>query len=137
MFLRKSASILALLVFSGCSHNWTPAPGTDAADFEPAKARCSMIARHGGGSFMAVGSQAYVANAQIGYGIGSAVQRHRDFDDCMVMSGWRVSDEDAARSSADPGMGNLDRSCKAGDLPACRMAASIRGTRGEPPLRTY
>jgi hypothetical protein len=81
---------IALLI-CGCAHaTWVPAnPSVNAADFEPTKARCDYIARHGSQSgFYAQGNANFVAGAAIGHGIGTAVTAAQDFDDCMIMSGW-------------------------------------------------
>jgi hypothetical protein len=66
-----------------------------AADFEPAKARCSLVARHSGSDFIAYGSQSYVAGAALGHALGEAVRAQQDFDDCMSASGWRKVDAQA------------------------------------------
>jgi hypothetical protein len=58
-----------------------------AADFEPAKARCSLLARHSGGDFAATGSESYVAGAALGHAIGESVRTQQDFNDCMLASG--------------------------------------------------
>jgi hypothetical protein len=82
-----------LAILGGCAaHTWAPGPGMSAVDFEPAKARCSLMARHGGGTFIAVGSPSYVAGAQLGNAIGEAARTQQDFNECMIASGWRIAD---------------------------------------------
>jgi hypothetical protein len=90
------------LGLGGCAHTWAPGPGTDIADFEPAKARCSLFARHSGDDFIAMGSQSYVAGASLGYALSESVRAQRDFDDCMVASGWRVADGATAAAQTPP-----------------------------------
>jgi hypothetical protein len=102
----KLAIATAILLAAGVSlgacavHNWEPGPGVDAADFDAARARCSIFARHSGGGFVAIGSENYVAGATLGHAIGETVRTQRDFNDCMLASGWRIAD---ARSAATPG----------------------------------
>jgi hypothetical protein len=98
--LRPTLALAALTLLGACAgHTWAPGPGMSASDFAPAKARCDYIARHGGTGFVAVGSQQYVNNAALGYAVGEAVRTQRDFDDCMLMSGWRIADGAGAASS--------------------------------------
>jgi hypothetical protein len=94
--------LLALaLVLSGCaSHLWAPGPGQSLADFEPAKARCSLLARHGGSGFVAFGSQSYVAGATLGHAIGESIRANQDFNDCMVATGWRIADGQTAATQS-------------------------------------
>ena len=76
------------LALGACAHTaWAPGPYVNVADFEPAKARCSLFARHSAPGFAAYGPPKYVAGAAIGYAIGNAVRQNEDFDDCMVASG--------------------------------------------------
>jgi hypothetical protein len=85
------------LLVSGCaSHTWAPGPGMSAADFGPAKARCSLMARHGGGDFSAYGTPSFVAGAAVGNAIGESVRAQQDFNDCMEASGWRIADGQTA-----------------------------------------
>lgn len=83
---------LAVLVLNiaGCAHavQWAPGPGITIAEFEPTKARCSLMARHGGSDFVAYGSQSYVAGASLGHAIGESARMQAEFSDCMVASGW-------------------------------------------------
>lgn len=84
---------LSVLLLAGCAtHTWAPGPGLSTADFEPAKARCSLLARHGGSDFVAYGSQSYVAGAAVGHALGEAVRTQQDFNDCMLASGWQIAD---------------------------------------------
>jgi hypothetical protein len=91
-FVLAGAAVAFLgLLIGGCAHaSWVPAnPSVDSASFEPTKARCDYIARHGSQSgFYAAGNPNFVAGAAIGHGIGTAVTAAQDFDDCMIMSGW-------------------------------------------------
>jgi hypothetical protein len=92
--LLVASALLAIpLALGGCAppHTWAPGPGTDLADFEPAKARCSIFARHSGSDFFAFGSPSYVAGATLGHATGETVRAQQDFDDCMVASGWRIA----------------------------------------------
>jgi hypothetical protein len=72
-----------------------------AADFEPARARCSLFARHGGSGFVAVGSENYVAGAALGHAIGESIRAQRDFNDCMSASGW-IADGQALSAPIQP-----------------------------------
>jgi hypothetical protein len=67
-----------------------------AADVEPAKARCSLVARHGGSGFAAYGSPSFVLGAAIGDAIGEGIRAQQDFNDCMEASGWRIADGQTA-----------------------------------------
>ena len=101
--MRGLILVIAGLLMSGCAaHTWAPGPGMSAADFEPTKARCSLMARNGGSDFFAVGSQSYVAGAAVGHAIGESVRANQNFNDCMVASGWRIFDDkaQAAQTSA-------------------------------------
>lgn len=91
----RSPAILAVLALSlgGCAvHNWAPGPGLTAADFQPAAARCRLMARHSGSDFSASGSPKFVAGAAVGYVIGDAVRSQADFNDCMLADGWQIAD---------------------------------------------
>jgi len=92
--LFRRVRLLCLLALAGCAAHttWAPGPGLTVADFEPAKARCSLMARHGGGDFAAYGSPSFVAGASLGNAIGQAARARQDFDDCMTASGWRRVD---------------------------------------------
>lgn len=95
----KSGTLPAIFIaicvsLSGCAtHTWAPGPGMSAVDFEPAKARCSLLARHGGSGFVAYGSQSYVAGAAVGHALGETVRTQQDFNDCMLASGWQIADD--------------------------------------------
>ena len=87
-------SVLVLVVGSlgGCaSHTWSPGPGLTLADFEPAKAECSLMARNSGSSFVAYGNANYVAGASLGHAIGESVRAQANFNDCMSAKGWRMA----------------------------------------------
>jgi hypothetical protein len=101
--MRAAALLMLVLSLGGCAaHTWAPGPGMSAADFEPAKARCSLLARHSGGDFAAFGSESYVAGAALGHAIGESAQAQRDFNDCMLAAGWRIADQPAAAAAAAP-----------------------------------
>jgi hypothetical protein len=91
----SSGAVAALVIgLSGCAtHNWAPGPGMSASDFEPAKARCSLMARHSGGGFAAAGNANFVAGAALGNAIGESVRTQQDFNDCMSAGGWRIADQ--------------------------------------------
>ena len=89
-FLAAFAVVLGL---GGCTHTWVPGPetGLSPSQLEPAKARCSLMARHGGSSFGASGDVRFVAAATVGYALGDMIRSHEDFDDCMVAGGWQIA----------------------------------------------
>jgi hypothetical protein len=62
-------------------------------------AQCDYIARHGGGTFAAWGSPAYVSGAMTGAAISNAVRVRADFRDCMEAKGWRLQTVRATKSS--------------------------------------
>ncbi len=97
-----SAALAAASILTGCvaSHEWAPGPGMAAADFEQAKARCSLEARHSGGGFAAVGSPAFVGAAALGATIGSSNRTQQDFNDCMLATGWRTAEQPAVAPEA-------------------------------------
>ena len=86
------ASICTLLA-ACASHTWVPGPQVAISDFDQQKAQCSMMARHGGTGFFAAGNPNFVAGAALGHGIGNAVRGQQDFNDCMLMSGWKIADK--------------------------------------------
>jgi hypothetical protein len=88
---------LSIVLLAGCASPtlWAPGQGVAASDFEPTKARCSMMARHGGGGFAAYGSQSYVAGAALGNAIGESMRAQADFSDCMKASGWLPVSQEA------------------------------------------
>ena len=75
------------------NNKWVAAPGTNVAEFEPTRAKCDYIARHGGEGFVAAGNANFVAGAAVGHGISNAVRAQQDFNDCMIVNGWRVAPE--------------------------------------------
>jgi hypothetical protein len=77
---------------AGCAHTWAPGPNVTDADYIPTRAKCSMMARHGGNGVSAMGSRAFVAGAIIGNAIGNAFIAKADFDDCMQASGFLIAD---------------------------------------------
>jgi hypothetical protein len=94
MNLAARLFLLLPLVASGCaSHTWAPGPGIAGANFDVAKAQCSLMARHGGSGVVAVGSTAFVAGAVIGSAIGDSIRAQNDFNDCMLAGGWKIVDE--------------------------------------------
>jgi hypothetical protein len=90
IFLVPFAIVLSL---GGCAHTWAPGPetGLSLSQLEPAKARCSLMARHSGSSFEAYGNVRFVAAATLGNAIGDTIRSHEDFDDCMVAGGWQIA----------------------------------------------
>lgn len=87
-------SVALLLLLSGCvTHTWAPGPGMSLSDSEPAKARCSLIARHGGSDFVAYGNRSYVAGAALGHAIGESVYLQQDFNDCLQVGSWQIADQ--------------------------------------------
>src|ERR1019366_2275803 len=76
--VRRLIFSLFCLSVGGCaSHTWTPGPGVSMADFEPTKARCSLMASNSGGGFAAYGSQNFVAGAALGNAVGESVRANR------------------------------------------------------------
>jgi hypothetical protein len=75
---------------------YAPGPGVNAATFEQTKAQCSLMARHGGGSFVAYGNANYVAGAALGNAVGEAIRTQADFSDCMKVNGWMPVTQEAA-----------------------------------------
>jgi hypothetical protein len=98
---RVATAFALALASSACvpAHTWVPGPGA-TADFETTKGRCSLMARHSGSDFVAVGSESYVAGAAVGHAIGEANRTQADFNDCMSASGWRVADQQVAAAPA-------------------------------------
>jgi hypothetical protein len=88
--MRYTVLILLLLSLVACAapSQWAPGPGVALAEFEPTKARCSLMARHSGGSFSAYGSPNFVAGAALGNAIAESARAQADFSDCMKGSGW-------------------------------------------------
>lgn len=96
---------LGLTLLSGCvTHTFAPGPGLSANDFEPDSANCRLFARgaQSGFAFGAAGSPKFVGaamgGAAIGYAIGSAIERNRNYNDCMIGHGWQVADGTDASS---------------------------------------
>jgi hypothetical protein len=99
--IRAWGVVMLVLSLGACAaHTWAPGPGMSAADFEPAKARCSLLARHSGSDFAAFGSESYVAGAAVGHVIGESVRTQQDFNDCMLAGGWRIADQPATAAPA-------------------------------------
>lgn len=69
-----------------------------AADFEPARADCSMAARSSATGFAAYGSQGYVAGAALGNAVGNSIRAQATFNDCMSAKGWRIATPDTLAS---------------------------------------
>lgn len=97
---------LTLTLISGCVTNkqmgWVPLPGHDVATFEQSKARCSIMARHGGSGYVAAGSPTFVAGASIGHAIAESVRTQQDFKDCMTIEGFVLTELPAAPPAASP-----------------------------------
>jgi hypothetical protein len=105
---RAPVVMVLLLSLGGCvSHNWAPGPGMNAGDFGPARARCSLLARHSGSGFSAYGSASYVAGAALGHAIGESIRANQDFNDCMEATGWRIADQPPAAARQDPRVAQL------------------------------
>jgi hypothetical protein len=96
--MKWALAATTLLLGACANHTWAPGPGLNVADFEPAKARCSIMARNGGSGFAASGSVGFVAGAALGAAIGNAIKANQDFNDCMVAGGWQVADQTAAQA---------------------------------------
>lgn len=86
--VRRYAAALALLATAGCATQWAPPRGVDPSEFTQQSARCDLAARSGGGFMFAAGRPAFVAGSMLGYGIGQAIRVHRNYVDCMEISGW-------------------------------------------------
>jgi len=85
-------AILTMISISGCTqHTWSPGPGMNLADFEPAKAGCSLVARNGGSGLVVYGRPAFVAGAALGHAIGESIRAQANFNDCMSAQGWRIT----------------------------------------------
>jgi len=98
----KRAIFAVPLILAGCAtHTWAPGPGVSVADFDPTKARCSIMARNGGTGFAASGSASFVAGAALGNAIGNAIKANSDFNDCMVASGFQVADKTQGQQDRD------------------------------------
>jgi hypothetical protein len=81
------------IALARASHNWAPGPNvTPGLTFDQQKARCSLMARHGGTPFVAVGDPNFVAGAAVGHGISEGVRTQQDFNDCMLAAGWVIDD---------------------------------------------
>lgn len=88
----KAVSLIACILLTGCAqHTWAPGP-TAQGTFEQAKAQCSLMARHSGGSYYAQGTPAFVGGAMAGAAIGEAIRTQEDFNDCMSAGGWIATD---------------------------------------------
>ena len=98
--LAAVTAALAALALAGCAtHTWAPGPNAKGT-FDEAKARCSLMARHSGGSFAAAGDPNFVAGAAAGAAIGNAIRAQADFNDCMSASGWVVADDQVKGKNA-------------------------------------
>ena len=104
-----------------------------AADFEPAKAKCSLMARHSGGSFAAYGDANFVAGATVGNAIGETARTQRDFNDCMAASGWKIADQPSAATQANQPMAASQPAAErlnalAADLKSCTAIIRAKPT---------
>ena len=89
--IRLSVVIVIAIALTGCAKKiFMPAPGVSLDAFEPAKAECSIMARHGGTGLVAGGSVGFVAGAAVGNAVGNAIQANQDFNDCMTLHGFRM-----------------------------------------------
>ena len=94
------AAFLAAGFLAGCAtHTWAPGPNAKGT-FDEAKARCSLMARHSGGAFLAAGDPNFVAGATVGAAIGNAIRTQADFNDCISASGWVVADDQVKGKNA-------------------------------------
>jgi len=85
-------AILTMISISGCAqHTWSPGPGMNLTDFEPAKAGCSLVARNGGSGLVVYGRPTFVAGAALGHAIGESIRAQANFNDCMSAQGWRIT----------------------------------------------
>ena len=85
--LTLSLALVASL--AGCARYTWDKPGATSADFSRMKAQCSLFSRHASSSeFVAVGDPKFVGAAALGHGLGKAVSRQADFNDCMAANGW-------------------------------------------------
>jgi hypothetical protein len=125
----RSGIVGLVLMVGGCGHNWAPGPGRTLADIEPAKGRCSLMARHGRGEFSASGSAKFVAAAVLVQGIGEAVRTQQDLDDCMLASGFLIADGGAAGPNPVPPGAMTTGSAEQDGPPPDRVApALVAGT---------
>lgn len=78
------------MFLAGCAkYDWIPGPNAVNRDFGMQNAQCSLMARHGGGGFVAAGSPNFVAGAAVGAAVGNAVRTQQDYNDCMAATGWQ------------------------------------------------
>ncbi len=100
----KKWFIAPVLLLAACAPTqWTPGPGTNAADFGRASGQCKLVsmgAATGPGFVAASGSPAFVGTAVgvsiLASAIGSAVRQKQAFDACMEASGFVVAVAPAA-----------------------------------------
>jgi hypothetical protein len=115
-YLRFIILLLAGILFLvGCnSHSWKPSEGKNPALFDADKAVCSYIARHGGSGFAASGTQNFVAGAHLGHAIGESARTQADFNDCMIIKGWKIADAEKkiVESSMDNFKSQIAEFCK-------------------------
>lgn len=91
----RTALLVGMGIFlaSCASHQWAPGPNANPQmTFDQQKAQCSLMARHSGTGFAAMGNPNFVAGAAVGHGIGEAVRANQDLNDCMLASGWVFND---------------------------------------------
>lgn len=119
---RMAVLIFLLSVVSGCAqHTWAPGPGMSANNFEPTKAECSLVARHGGSELVAYGRPSFVAGATLGHAIGESIRAQADFNDCMSARGWRIVTPETIAASK--GKGEV---IKAANAAATKCLADVR-----------
>jgi hypothetical protein len=91
--LKKVSAILFACAVGGCqTHTWAPGPNAQGT-YEEAQGRCSIMARHSGGSYYARGNATFVASAMAGAAIGEMIRAQSDFNDCMQANGWVAVDQ--------------------------------------------
>jgi len=88
MKLSSSLAIILVVGLSSCArYSW--APGPDArGTYEEAAGRCQLMASADRTAVYAQGTPSYVAGAAVGVAVGDAVRQQRDFNNCMMASGW-------------------------------------------------
>jgi hypothetical protein len=117
MFKKISVILLATAV-GGCqTHTWAPGPNAQGT-YEEAQGRCSIMARHSGGSYYARGNATFVASAMAGAAIGEMIRANSDFNDCMQANGWVAVEQ---QQKADPQVAALRQRAidTANQLKAC------------------
>lgn len=132
--LRKIGVVLLACAVGGCqTHTWAPGPNAQGT-YEEAQGRCSIMARHSGGSYYAQGNTTFVASAMAGAAIGEMIRAQSDFNDCMQANGWVAVDQ---QQKADPKVAALRQRAidTANQLKACIETA--KGKSEYSPIRAH